>query len=79
MPAQRKPRLARRKPRSTAAADRSLNFTALVASIRQVHEHCATSVNRTINTTLTRGIGPLALTSGSTNRTARIGRSMVMR
>ncbi len=54
MPAKRKTRPAvRRKVRSPARTDGGLNFAALVASIRQVHEHCAASVSRTINTTLT--------------------------
>jgi hypothetical protein len=29
------------------------NFTALVESVRQVHDVCAAAVNRTVNTTLT--------------------------
>ncbi|MFN0314598.1 MAG: YhcG family protein [Burkholderiales bacterium] len=45
--------IVRGKARSTAMAASSLDFTALVDSIRQVHEHCAASVNRTINTALT--------------------------
>ena len=54
MPAKKKPRpAARKKPRSAATADRSLDFTALVDSIRQVHEQSAAIVNRTVNTTLT--------------------------
>jgi predicted nuclease of restriction endonuclease-like (RecB) superfamily len=54
MPAKKKPRpVAHRKSRSAARPGGSLNFTALVDSIRQVHEQSAAIVNRTVNTTLT--------------------------
>jgi len=43
----------RRKPGSVTKADNSLNFTALVDSIRQVHEHCAAQANRAVNVSLT--------------------------
>lgn len=45
----------RRRPRSTSAAmaDGGVSFRVLVDSIRHAHEHCAASVSRTINTTLT--------------------------
>lgn len=36
------------KPQTSAQ-----DFTALVAAVRLVHDHCATAVNRTVNTTLT--------------------------
>ena len=54
MTAKRKPRTAaRRKLRSAATAVGSLNFTTLVDSIRQVHEHCAAQANRAVNLSLT--------------------------
>ena len=58
MPAKKKPTItkrstSRRPPRTTTKAEDSLNFTALVDSIRQVHEQSAALVNRTVNTTLT--------------------------
>jgi len=53
MPAKKKPTITKPKPRSTTKAESSLNFTALVDSIRQVHEQSAALVNRTVNTTLT--------------------------
>jgi len=54
MPAKKKPRpAASRKSSSAATVDGSLNFTALVDSIRQVHEHCAAQANRAINLSLT--------------------------
>jgi predicted nuclease of restriction endonuclease-like (RecB) superfamily len=43
----------RRKPRSATAADGSLDFTALVDSIRQVHAHCTAQANRAVNVSLT--------------------------
>lgn len=53
MPARKKTTVSKRKPRSTTKAEGSLDFTALVDSIRQVHEQSAALVNRTVNTTLT--------------------------
>ena len=58
MPAKKKTpatkRSATRRPaRTVSTAESSLNFTALVDAIRQVHEQSATLVNRTVNTTLT--------------------------
>ena len=53
MPAKRKTTVTKRKPRLTTEAEGSLNFAALVDSIRQVHEQSAAHVNRTVNTTLT--------------------------
>jgi predicted nuclease of restriction endonuclease-like (RecB) superfamily len=52
MPAKKKP-TTKPKPRLTTEADAKLNFTALVASIRLVHEQSAALVSRTVNTTLT--------------------------
>lgn len=43
----------RRPARTVSTAESNLNFTALVDSIRQVHEQSAALVNRTVNTTLT--------------------------
>jgi predicted nuclease of restriction endonuclease-like (RecB) superfamily len=43
----------RRKPRSATAADGSLDFTALVVAIRQVHAHCTAQANRAVNVSLT--------------------------
>ena len=43
----------RRPARSVPTAESSLNFTALVDAIRQVHEQSTAVVNRTVNTTLT--------------------------
>ena len=42
-----------RKPAKTEAARATLDFTALVDAIRQVHDHSATVVNRVVNTSLT--------------------------
>ena len=53
MPAKKKTTVTKRKPRPTTKAEGSLNFTALVDSIRQVHEQSAALVSRTVNTTLT--------------------------
>ncbi len=53
MPAKKKTTVTKRKPRPTTKAEGSLDFTALVDSIRQVHEQSAALVNRTVNTTLT--------------------------
>lgn len=53
MPAKKKSLAAKRKPASTIKPEDSLNFAALVDSIRQVHEQSAAHVNRTVNTTLT--------------------------
>jgi hypothetical protein len=59
MPAKKKPTrkkrgpAPRRKPSSATKTVGSLNFTALVDSIRQVHKQSAALVNRTVNTTLT--------------------------
>lgn len=54
MHAKRKPRPAvRRRARSAAGTGASLNFTALVDSIRQVHEHCVAQANRAVNVSLT--------------------------
>jgi len=52
MPAKKKT-TTKPKPRLTTEADAKLNFTALVASIRLVHEQSAALVSRTVNTTLT--------------------------
>ena len=43
----------RRRSRSVGVADGGLNFTALVDSIRQVHENCAAQANRAVNLSLT--------------------------
>ena len=43
----------RRAARRVSTAESSLNFTALVDAIRQVHEQSAAFVSRTVNTTLT--------------------------
>lgn len=51
MPARKKSALKRSGPASKEAA--SLNFTALVDGIRQIHEQSAAVVNRVVNTTLT--------------------------
>ena len=53
MPMKKKTAVTKRKPSLTAKTGRSLNFVALVDSIRQVHEQSAVLVNRTVNTTLT--------------------------
>lgn len=52
MTAKKKASPAKRKS-STIKPEDSLNFAALVDSIRQVHEQSAAHVNRTVNTTLT--------------------------
>jgi len=46
---------ARRKPatKSSKALKRARDFAALVDAVRRVHDECAATVNRTINTTLT--------------------------
>ena len=49
MPAKRKTTVAKR--RTARDGGEGLNFTALVASIRQVHEQSAALVNRTVNIT----------------------------
>ncbi len=51
MPAKKKTTVTKRSTATTAEG--SLNFAALVDSIRQVHEQSAALVNRTVNTTLT--------------------------
>jgi len=51
MPAKKKTTATKRGPAKQVRE--SLNFPALVASIRQVHEQSAALVNRTVNTTLT--------------------------
>ena len=53
MPAKKKATVTKRKPHPTTKAQGNLNFTALVDSIRQVHEQSAALVSRTVNTTLT--------------------------
>lgn len=53
MPAKKRAPVTKRKPRTTTKAEVSLTFTALVDSIRQVHEHCAAQANRVVNVTLT--------------------------
>ena len=51
MPAKKKPVF--KKPGSAGKKTGSLDFTALVDAIRQVHEQSAAAVSRTVNTTLT--------------------------
>ncbi len=51
MPAKKKPIL--KKPGSAGKKTGSLDFTALVDAIRQVHEHSAAAASRAVNTTLT--------------------------
>lgn len=51
MPAKKKTTVTKR--RTAKGSGESMNFTALVASIRDVHEQCAAQVSRTVNTTLT--------------------------
>jgi len=41
------------KKRSDTRPQEQLNFKALVAAIRQTHEHCTSHVNRVVNVTLT--------------------------
>lgn len=54
MPAKKRTRPATRKQaRSAATTSGSLNFTTLVDSIRQVHEHCAAQASRAVNVSLT--------------------------
>lgn len=53
MPAKKKNTSSKRKPHVVTALEGSLDFTALVDSIRQVHEQSAAHVSRTVNTTLT--------------------------
>lgn len=52
MPAKKKPTITTKR-RPAKGSGESLNFTALIASIQQVHEQSAALVNRTVNTTLT--------------------------
>jgi predicted nuclease of restriction endonuclease-like (RecB) superfamily len=51
MPPKKKPTVTKR--RSTKETAEGWNFTSLVDSIRQVHEHCASHANRAVNVSLT--------------------------
>ena len=53
MSAKKKSTVTKRQPRLRKEAEGSLDFTALVQSIRAVHEQSAAHVSRTVNTTLT--------------------------